>query len=61
MRAANPGLRAHAFLNRTDPRGQDNDDAADVIHRSTSERHRQIAYGSNETDKRTPQHEAESN
>src|SRR5690242_15323884 len=26
MRAANPGLRAHAFLNRTDPRGQDNDD-----------------------------------
>ena len=31
MRAANPGLRAHAFLNRTDPRGQDNDDAADVL------------------------------
>lgn len=31
MRAANPGLRAHAFLNRTDPRGQDNDDAAEVL------------------------------
>ena len=31
MRAANPGLRAHAFLNRTDPRGQDNDEAAEVL------------------------------
>jgi chromosome partitioning protein len=31
MRAANAGLRAHAFLNRTDPRGPDNDDAADVL------------------------------
>lgn len=31
MRAANGSLRAHAFLNRTDPRGQDNDDAADVL------------------------------
>ena len=29
--AANPGLLAHAFLNRTDPRGQDNEDAADVL------------------------------
>src|SRR3954449_7325076 len=28
MGAANPGLCAHAFLNRTDPRGQDNDEAA---------------------------------
>ena len=26
-----PGLHAHAFLNRTDPRGQDNDDAAEVL------------------------------
>jgi chromosome partitioning protein len=31
MRAANAGLRAHAFLNRTDPRGQDNDEAAEVL------------------------------
>jgi chromosome partitioning protein len=31
MRAANPSLRAHAFLNRTDPRGQDNDEAAEVL------------------------------
>jgi chromosome partitioning protein len=31
MRAANPGLRAHAFLNRTDPRGQDNDEAAEAL------------------------------
>jgi chromosome partitioning protein len=31
MRAANPDLRAHAFLNRTDPRGQDNDEAAEVL------------------------------
>lgn len=31
MRAANGRLRAHAFLNRTDPRGQDNDEAADVL------------------------------
>ncbi len=31
MRAANPSLCAHAFLNRTDPRGQDNDEAAEVL------------------------------
>jgi len=31
MRAANASLRAHAFLNRTDPRGQDNDEAAEVL------------------------------
>lgn len=31
MRAANPDLRAHAFLNRTDPRGPDNDEAAEVL------------------------------
>ena len=36
MRAANPALRAYAFLNRTDPRGQDNDDAAEVIRESES-------------------------
>jgi chromosome partitioning protein len=31
MRAANPELRAYTFINRADPRGQDNDDAADVL------------------------------
>lgn len=31
MRAANPKLKAFAFLNRADPRGQDNDEAAEVL------------------------------
>ena len=31
MRRANPALRAYAFLNRTDPRGQDNLEAAEVL------------------------------
>ena len=31
MRSVNPALRACAFINRADPRGQDNDDAAEVI------------------------------
>ncbi len=31
MRAANPDLKAYAFINRADPRGQDNEDAAEVI------------------------------
>jgi chromosome partitioning protein len=31
MRSANAELRAYAFLNRADPRGQDNDEAADVL------------------------------
>jgi chromosome partitioning protein len=34
MRAANPTLIAAAFLNRADPRGQDNDDAADFLKES---------------------------
>lgn len=36
IRAVNPNLKAFAFLNRTDPRGQDNDDAADYL-KETSE------------------------
>ena len=36
MRTVNPGLAAFAFINRADPRGQDNADAEDVI-RETSE------------------------
>lgn len=31
MRAANPSLRAFTFINRADPRGSDNDDAADAL------------------------------
>jgi chromosome partitioning protein len=31
MRAANPSLKAYTFINRADPRGQDNEDAAEVI------------------------------
>lgn len=36
MRAANPSLAAHAFLNRADPRGQDNEGAAEAL-KDTSE------------------------
>lgn len=31
MGTANQGLRAYAFINRADPRGTDNEDAADVL------------------------------
>jgi chromosome partitioning protein len=31
MRSANPALKAYAFIDRADPRGQDNDEASDVI------------------------------
>lgn len=31
MRSANPALQACAFINRADPRGQDNEEAAEVI------------------------------
>jgi chromosome partitioning protein len=31
MQTANPCLKAVTFLNRADPRGQDNDDAAGVL------------------------------
>lgn len=31
IRAINPGLKAYTFINRADPQGQDNDDAADVL------------------------------
>ena len=36
MRAANPSLAAYAFLNRADPRGQDNEGAAEAL-KETSE------------------------
>lgn len=31
MRTANPGLAAYVFINRADPRGQDNDESAEVL------------------------------
>lgn len=31
MRAANPDMKAYMFLNRADPRGQDNEEAKDVL------------------------------
>lgn len=31
MMTANPELKAYTFINRADPRGQDNEDAADVL------------------------------
>jgi chromosome partitioning protein len=31
MRAANPHLRAYTFINRADPRGSDNEDAAEML------------------------------
>jgi len=34
VRTVNPELKAYAFLNRADPRGQDNVDAAEVIQES---------------------------
>jgi chromosome partitioning protein len=36
MRTANPNLKAYAFINRADPRGQDNDDAAEVIRETAA-------------------------
>ncbi len=34
MKAANPTLRAHTFINRADSRGSDNEDAAEVLRDS---------------------------
>jgi chromosome partitioning protein len=34
MRTANPGLRAHTFINRADSRGSDNEDASQVLQDS---------------------------
>jgi chromosome partitioning protein len=31
MRAANPQLKAYVFLNRADPQGRDNDEAAELL------------------------------
>jgi len=36
MRTANPDLRAYAFINRADPRGHDNDEAAELIRETES-------------------------
>ena len=36
MRAANPGLSAWAFINRADPRGTDNAEAAEIIRETSA-------------------------
>jgi chromosome partitioning protein len=36
MQAANPDLQAYTFINRADPRGQDNDEAAEVLKETES-------------------------
>jgi chromosome partitioning protein len=36
MRAANPNLRAFTFINRADPRGSDNEDAAEMLGENTA-------------------------
>ncbi len=36
IRTVNPHLRAYAFLNRADPRGSDNDDAAEALRETES-------------------------
>lgn len=36
IRTINPDLLAYTFINRADPKGQDNDDAADVLKETTA-------------------------
>lgn len=45
MRAANSKLEAHTFLNRADSRGQDNDEAAEVLKDTTSLKFSNLAIG----------------
>jgi len=45
MRAANPELTAYAFLNRADPRGQDNEDAAGALQETGELRFLDIQLG----------------
>jgi chromosome partitioning protein len=46
MQPANPKLKAFTFLNRADPRGQDNDDAAQVLKDTESLEYANLALGS---------------
>ena len=46
MQPANPKLKAFTFLNRADPRGQDNDDAAQVLKDTESLEYANVALGS---------------
>lgn len=45
MRAANPSLAAYAFLNRADPRGQDNEGAAEALKETTELRFLDMPLG----------------
>jgi chromosome partitioning protein len=46
MQPANPTLKAYTFLNRADPRGQDNDDAAQALKETAALEYAGIALGS---------------
>lgn len=46
MRSANPDLKAYTFINRGDPRGQDNDDAGQVLEESSELKFIDITIGS---------------
>jgi chromosome partitioning protein len=46
MQPANPKLKAYTFLNRADPRGQDNDEAAQVLKDTETLEYANIALGS---------------
>jgi chromosome partitioning protein len=46
MQPANPKLKAYTFLNRADPRGQDNDEAAQVLKDTESLSYTNIVLGS---------------
>lgn len=46
MHPANPKLKAFTFLNRADPRGQDNDDAAQVLKDTEALEYANLALGS---------------
>src|SRR5215207_4558527 len=45
MRAANPALDAYAFLNRADPRGQDNGDAMEALKETDELRYLDMPLG----------------
>ena len=45
MLTANPQLRAHTFINRADPRGSDNEEAADVLRENQVFRFLPVALG----------------
>jgi chromosome partitioning protein len=45
IRTINPDLKAYTFINRADPKGQDNNDAADVLKETDALTFIEIALG----------------